>query len=166
MLKVRRKVNLTCGEQPAQLTHESQPASDPERTAAIDFPAQFQFHRQNCVEAQVAELVGKQSSLVANLRTIFPPDCDRRASLSPDALRRAQRDQVLERKHNEQAQAVYDREVERKRELGITEAAEGFMRSRGHNPTDLARRGDLLKLQPTDRRARHQRQLGESFQGW
>ena len=49
------------GEQPAQLTHESQPASDPERTAAIDFPAQFQFHRQNCVEAQVAELVGKQS---------------------------------------------------------------------------------------------------------
>ena len=135
------------GEPPAQLAHKSQPASDTERTEAIDFPAQFQLHRQNCVEAQVAKLVDKQSSLVTHLRTIFPPDCDQHASLSPDALRRAQRNQVLERKHNEQAQAVRDREVKRKRELGITEAAEGFMRSKGHNPTDLARRGDLLRLQ-------------------
>ena len=118
-----------------------------ERKAVIDFPAQFQLHLQNGVDAQVAELVNKQSSLVANLRTILPPDCDQRAPLSPDALRRTQSDQVLERKRNEQALAVHAREVKRQRELGITEAAEEYVRSKGHNPADLARRRDLLKLQ-------------------
>ena len=135
------------GEQPLQQTSENQLSSDSERQAVIDFPAQFQLHLQNGVDAQVAGLVNKQSSLVANLRTISPPDCDQRVPLSADALRRAQIDQARERKHNAQARAVHAREVKRKQELGIMTVAEAHMRSNGHNPTDLVRRRDLLELQ-------------------
>ena len=135
------------GEQPLQRTSENQLSSDSERKAVIDFPAQFQLHLQNGVDAQVARLVNKQSGLVANLRIISPPDCDQRVPLSADALRRAQSDQVRERQHNAQARAVHAREVKRKQELGITTVAEVHMRSNGYNPTDLVRRRDLLELQ-------------------
>ena len=83
----------------------------------------------------------------ASLRICFPPDCDKYPSLSRDAQRQAESDQVLQKKNGEKAKAVHARDATRKLELEISLVAEGFLRAIGYNLTDLTRRCQLLQLQ-------------------
>ena len=123
------------------------PSSVQKGLAPIDFLAQFLLFQNSGIGAQVAEKVNQGIRWVSDLRICCPPECDQYPSLTRDAHRRAESDQVLQKRHSEKAKAVHTRDAARKLELELSLVAEEYLLGKGHNPTDLTRRRQLLQLQ-------------------
>jgi hypothetical protein len=140
-------VTALVDEQLHQLMPQYPPSSVQKESAPIDFPAQFLLFQNSGIGAQVAEIVNQGVRWVSDLRVCCPPACDQYPSLTRDAHLRAESEQVLQKRHREKAKAVHTRDVARNMELKLALVAEEYLLEKGHNPTDLTRRRQLLQLQ-------------------